>query len=92
MDTQNDGLEKVDSFKIWPFLVSMISMLDFSGVHTLRVAFQMVVVVVVVVVVVPSDPSFARIFSHVVPNGNLVFMCILYTGCGFSCMWRRGLF
>ena len=62
MDTQNDGLEKVDSFNIWPFLVSMISMLDFSGVHTLRVAFQMVVVVVVVVVVVPSDPSFARIF------------------------------
>jgi len=29
MDTQNDGLEKVDSFKIWPFLVSM---LDFWGV------------------------------------------------------------
>ena len=50
------------------------------------------VVVVVVVVVVPSDPSFARIFSHVLPNGNLVFMCILYTGWGFSCMWRRGLF
>ena len=30
MDTQNDGLAKVDSFKIWPFLVSM---LDFWGVH-----------------------------------------------------------
>ena len=29
MYTQNDGLEKVDSFKIWPFLVSM---LDFWGV------------------------------------------------------------
>ena len=29
MDTQNDGLEKVDSCKIWPFLVSM---LDFWGV------------------------------------------------------------
>ena len=29
MDTLNDGLEKVDSFKIWPFLVSM---LDFRGV------------------------------------------------------------
>ncbi len=24
MDTQNDGLEKVDSFKIWPFLVSTL--------------------------------------------------------------------
>ena len=31
MDTQNDGLEKVDSFKIWPFLVSI---LDFWGVTT----------------------------------------------------------
>ncbi len=30
MHTQNDGLEKVDSFKIWPFLVSM---LDFWGVY-----------------------------------------------------------
>ena len=30
MDTQNDGLEKVDPFKIWPFLVSM---LDFWGVY-----------------------------------------------------------
>ena len=30
MDTQNDGLAKVDSFKIWPFLVSM---LDFWGVY-----------------------------------------------------------
>ena len=30
MDTQNYGLEKVDSFKIWPFLVSM---LDFKGVN-----------------------------------------------------------
>ena len=29
MDTQNDGLEKVDSFEIWPFVVSM---LDFWGV------------------------------------------------------------
>ena len=29
MDTQNDGLEKVDSFEIWPFLVSI---LDFWGV------------------------------------------------------------
>ena len=29
MDTQNDGLEKVDSFKIWPFSVFM---LDFWGV------------------------------------------------------------
>ena len=28
MDTQNDGLEKVDSLKIWPFLVFM---LDFWG-------------------------------------------------------------
>ena len=25
MDTQNDGFEKVDSFKIWPFLVSMLA-------------------------------------------------------------------
>ena len=24
MDIQNDGLEKADSFKIWPFLVSML--------------------------------------------------------------------
>ena len=32
MDTQNDGLEKVDSFNIWPFLVSMI---DFWNVHDL---------------------------------------------------------
>ena len=30
MDTQNGGLEKVDSFEIWPFLVSM---LDFWGVY-----------------------------------------------------------
>ena len=30
MDTQNDGLEKVDSLKIWPFLVSM---LDFWGAN-----------------------------------------------------------
>ena len=29
MDTQNDGLEKVAPFYIWPFLVSM---LDFRGV------------------------------------------------------------
>ncbi len=29
MDIQNDGLEKVHSFNIWPFLVSM---LDFWGV------------------------------------------------------------
>ncbi len=29
MDTQNDGLEKMDSFKIWPLLASM---LDFWGV------------------------------------------------------------
>ena len=29
MDIQNDGLEKVDSFKVWPFLVSV---LDFWGV------------------------------------------------------------
>ena len=29
MDTQNDGLEKVDSFETWPFLVSI---LDFWGV------------------------------------------------------------
>ena len=51
-----------------------------------------VVVVVVVVVVVPSDPSFARIFSDVLPNGNRVFMCISYTGRAVSCIWRRGLF
>ena len=30
MDTRNDGVEKVDSFKIWPCLVSM---LDFWGVY-----------------------------------------------------------
>lgn len=30
METHNDGLEKVDSFEIWPFSVSM---LDFWGVH-----------------------------------------------------------
>ena len=47
---------------------------------------------VVVVVVVPSDPSFARIFSDVLPNGNRVFMCISYTGRVVSCIWRRGLF
>ena len=29
MDTQNDGLEKVDSSTTWPFLVSM---LDFWGI------------------------------------------------------------
>ena len=46
----------------------------------------------VVVVVVPSDPSFARIFSDVLPNGNRVFMCISYTGRAVSCIWRRGLF
>ena len=28
MDAQNDGLEKVDSFRIWQFLVSI---LDFWG-------------------------------------------------------------
>ena len=33
---QNDGLEKVDSFKIWPFLVSM---LDFWGVRYSTVDF-----------------------------------------------------
>ena len=33
MDTQNHGLEKVDSFKIWPFLISM---LDFWGVTFLE--------------------------------------------------------
>ena len=33
MDTQNDGLEKVDSFKIWQFLVSM---LDFWGVLAIK--------------------------------------------------------
>ena len=49
-------------------------------------------VLVVVVVVVPSDPSFARIFSDVLPNGNRVFMCISYTGRAVSCIWRRGLF
>ena len=52
----------------------------------------LVVVVVVVVVVVPSDPSFARIFSDVLPNGNRVFMCISHTGRAVSCIWRRGLF
>ena len=31
MDTQNDGLEKVTPFRIWPFLVAT-SMLDFWGV------------------------------------------------------------
>ena len=31
MDTQNDGLDKVDSFEIWPFLVST-GMLDFWSV------------------------------------------------------------
>ena len=48
--------------------------------------------VVVVDVVVPSDPSFARIFSDVLPNGNRVFMCISHTGHAASCIWRRGLF
>ena len=52
----------------------------------------LVVVVLVVVVVVPSDPSFARIFSDVLPNGNRVFMCISYTGRAVSCIWRRGSF
>ena len=33
MDTQNDGLEKVDSLKIWPFLVSIRWI---SGVYTLN--------------------------------------------------------
>ena len=33
MDNPNDGLEKVDSFKTWPFLVSM---LVFWGVYTLE--------------------------------------------------------
>ena len=28
MDAQNDGLEKMDSFKIWPFLVSMLDFWD----------------------------------------------------------------
>ena len=37
MDTQNDGLEKVDSFKIWPYLVSM---LDFSGVCLVKGFFR----------------------------------------------------
>ena len=37
----------------------------------------------VVVVVVPSDPSFARIFSDVLRNGNRVFMCISHWACGF---------
>ena len=32
MDTQNDGFEKVDTFDIWPFLVSMI---DFWNAHDL---------------------------------------------------------
>ena len=45
-----------------------------------------------VVFVIPSDPSFARIFSDVLPNGNRVFMCISYTGRAVSCIWRRGLF
>ena len=43
-------------------------------------------------IVVPSDPSFARIFSDVLPNGNRVFMCISHTGRAVSCIWRRGLF
>ena len=33
MDTQNDGLQNVDSFRLWPFLVSM---LDFWGVRVLE--------------------------------------------------------
>ena len=56
------------------------------------VAVVAVAAVVVVVVVVPSDPSFARIFSDVLPNGNRVFMCISHTGRAVSCIWRRGLF
>ena len=61
-------------------------------VAQLLLVLLLLLVVVVVVVVVPSDPSFARILLHVLPNGNLVFMFILHTGRGFSCMWRRGLF
>ena len=37
MDTQNDGLEKVDSFKIWP---SLVSMSDFSGVCLVKGFFR----------------------------------------------------
>ena len=43
MDTQNDGLEKVDSFKIWPLLVSM---LDFWGVMTPDACLKLDVVTV----------------------------------------------
>ena len=31
MDTQNDGLQKVDSFEIWPFFVSMLDFRGFSS-------------------------------------------------------------
>ena len=56
------------------------------------VVVVVLVLVLVLVLVVPSDPSFARIFSDVLPNGNRVFMCISYTGRAVSCIWRRGLF
>ena len=31
MDTQNDGSEKVDSFTIWPFLVSIVKFLGYKS-------------------------------------------------------------
>ena len=31
MDTQNDGLEKVDSFKIWPCFVSIVKFLGYKS-------------------------------------------------------------
>ena len=64
--------------------------------------FAVVVVVVVVVVtvtvtvaVVVSDPSSARIFSHVLPNVNTVFMCVSLTvradlGFGVLGVWGGG--
>ena len=65
MDTQNGGLEKVDSFERWPFLVSM---LDFWGVYfgtTPHPGFQ-------------SPPELCH-FSTGIPNQNL-HLWLLITG------------